>query len=221
MSTPRGTVRVRDLLGAIHQDCAGVLELRLKFASRVRRVFIDPGDTAALANCVEENQNADIWFGVATRRDRSGGALTNCQHLGALFVDLDCPADGAGRAAALQRMAAFPLPPSIVVDSGGCFHCYWLLREPADVQSEQSAIYAMLRRLRVALDGDPAAAEPARVLRLPGTWNHKYTPRRPVTIRAFEPSRRYNLQEFDAVLPEDCGKSARGTVDLSELSVIM
>ncbi len=65
-----------------------------------------------------------------------------------------------------------------------------------------------------------ASADPARVLRVPGTRNCKpaYTPPRPVRVELFEPDRRYNPSEFDDWLPElpTALASTSESVDLSE-----
>lgn len=66
------------------------------------------------------------------------------------------------------------LPPSVVVDSGGGYHCYWLLQETVpidevnrvDVQGVQQSWVRML-------GADPGASDLRRVLRAPGTYNHK------------------------------------------------
>jgi hypothetical protein len=214
-------VRVRDVLAAIFDGCDGLLELRAKAASGiVQTAFVATTDAAAIATFVAAHPNDDVWYGVASRKDATSGKLANCQHLGALFVDLDCDGDADRLAAAEARLGAFALPPSIVIRSGGGLQCDWLMREPIDVQSEQQTIYAYLRRLAAALEGDRSAAEPARVLRLPGTRNHKakYGTPRPVTIQTFEPSRRYNLSEFDEILPADVAATmaASPAVDLSQ-----
>ncbi len=56
-------------------------------------------------------------------------------------------------------------------------------------------------------------------MRLPATYNHKpeYGSPRRVTVHTFEPSRRYNLGEFDELLPADVPVTATSTpaIDLS------
>ncbi|PWT80445.1 MAG: hypothetical protein C5B57_12200 [Blastocatellia bacterium] len=78
-----------------------------------------------------------------------------------------------------------------------------------DLQRDASEAKTLLRRLGRYLDADLVAAEPARVLRLPNTFNHKYEPRRPVRAEIFEPSRRYNASEFDELLPGEPRTEAR------------
>lgn len=55
----------------------------------------------------------------------------------------------------------------------------------------------LLKRISFHLGGDMAAAEAARILRVPGTWNLKHDPKRRVSIRHFHPEKQYNLIDFD------------------------
>ena len=59
-----------------------------------------------------------------------------------------------------------------------------MLQEPLDLQDQADRTLAasLLRRLAHYLDADLQAAEPARVLRLPGTQNFKYDPPRHVVV---------------------------------------
>lgn len=74
----------------------------------------------------------------------------------------------------LQMIHGLDIEPSIIVDSGGGYHCYWLLRNPVpvdevnrgDVQAIQHGWVQMVR-------GDPGASDLRRVLRMPGTYNMK------------------------------------------------
>ena len=69
------------------------------------------------------------FFGVALRTRESlqtqQGNAVNCQVLTALFVDADYK--HLGEAETRKRIAEFPLPPSLIVMSGGGLHPYWLL----------------------------------------------------------------------------------------------
>jgi hypothetical protein len=67
-------------------------------------------------------------------------------------------------------------------------HGYWFLREPLELPAEAAHAKQLLRRLAVAVGGDLNAAEPARVLRVPGTWNRKpeYQTPQLVRIESFE-----------------------------------
>ena len=113
-------------------------------------------------------------------------------------------------------MKSCPCQPSIVIASGGGWHCYWLLKEPLDLSTERNEAYRHLQGLAAAVGGDPASAEPARILRLLGTVNHKYDPPRKVAVEACDPDRRYTPEEFDwlPVTVEEPG-ATRAELDLS------
>jgi hypothetical protein len=117
------------------------------------------------------------YFGVALRTpaaaaDRKGDA-SHCQTLTALFVDADFK--HLGEAETRKRLADFPIPPSIIVNSGGGLHPYWLLRQPLDLQRDYPGAQSILRRLArgVADIVDESVSEPARILRIPGSLNFK------------------------------------------------
>lgn len=128
------------------------------------------------------------YFGVALRtpasaKDKKGDA-THCQTLTALFVDADFK--HLGEAETRKRLAEFPIPPSMIVNSGGGLHPYWLLRQPLDLQRDYRAAQSILRRLAksVADVVDESVSEPARILRIPGGLNFKkeYGEPRPVVL---------------------------------------
>jgi hypothetical protein len=187
---------------ALFAQCAGVIELRA-FPSKAR-CFAGLGDgTRGGQFIAQRSAEEDVYLGVATRRDASGGALAHCRHLGALFVDVDFKTTPEAEIRA--RLAHDPLPPSAIIHSGGGLHCYWFLREPLMLPTEAHRATALLRRLATHLGADLASAEPARILRVPGTWNHKpaYGTARPVRLEQCEPTRRYNASELDEWLPAE------------------
>ncbi|MDA1305470.1 MAG: phage/plasmid primase, P4 family [Nitrospirae bacterium] len=200
-------ISANDFVATLHQYCEGVLELRA--LPSTHRKFLD--DHQAINSFLAQYAKQDIYLGVATRRDGKNGKLENCQDLGALFMDLDFKDEPEERAR--KRLREFSLTPSILIQSGGGLHVYWLLNEPLHLQDQADCQQAMsyLRRLAIHLHGDLAAAEPARILRVPGTTNFKYTPPRPVAIEVFEPSRIYDLTDFDEWLPEESLANSNGT----------
>jgi archaellum biogenesis ATPase FlaH len=193
------SIRGRDIFTAAFADCTGVVELRA--LPGAARVFVPTHDYEAIARFLREHRGRDLYFGVATRRDETNGTTANCAELGALFVDIDARADDLDTVR--RRLAELPTPPSILITSGGGFHAYWLLREPLDLRSEAEAARHLLRRLARAVGGDLSSAEVARVLRVPGTLNHKYTPPRRVAVLDFQPDRRYTPSDFGEWLPDE------------------
>lgn len=96
---------------------------------------------------------------------------------------------------------AFP-PPSIIVQSGGGLHCYWVLTESLTI-----ARWEVLARrfkqvcLATGLKIDPSCTgDAARLLRVPGTRNHKGAEPRPVRVLQ-ETDDRISPDEFSALMP--------------------
>jgi hypothetical protein len=188
-----------DFLTAVFAGSAGGF-IEFRALPSKARTFVRPGDLRAIEAFITDHSAENIFFGVATRRTQENGDLRNCASLSALWVDLDFKA--MPEPEARDRLAELSLPPSVVVRSGGGVHTYWLLRQPADVGREEPRLRAILRALVRATNGDSNAAEPARVLRVPGTRNYKYDPPRMVTIETWAPERRYDLSDFDCLTPE-------------------
>ncbi|MCB0062697.1 MAG: hypothetical protein KDE19_11300 [Caldilineaceae bacterium] len=75
---------------------------------------------------------------------------------------------------ALRHIEALHYPPSVIVDSGGGYHCYWLLRKTVPVDEVNRDDVEVTQHGWVQLvGGDSGAADLRRVLRLPGSYNHK------------------------------------------------
>jgi hypothetical protein len=197
-SLPHGAT---EFLAALFADVEGCY-VELRGLPSKAQAFCSIGDTDAIAAFAKARRDQEsIYFGAAARRSPDSGALENCSALPALFVDIDFKT--TDERAARERLAVFPVVPSIVVNSGGGLHVYWLLREPIPLQQDSRGARNLLRRLARALDADIQAAEPARVLRLPNTFNHKYGDKRRVRIERFQPERRYNPSDFDEWLPAE------------------
>jgi len=187
-------VGIHTFVDAVFGGCAGFLDLRV--LPHVEQAFVPIGDRAALEAFVRPRSHRNVYIGVAVRQRPTDGTLANCGPLPAVFVDLDFKR--TDEATARQALAEAPLPPSLVLHTGGGLHAWWLLAEPLDLAHpvNADAAKALLRGLAVALGADLAVAEPARILRLPGTLNHKYDPPRRVGVEVFDPSVRYALSDF-------------------------
>ena len=189
-------------LGALFKE--GYIDLRaIKNAQVEHHGFVSVGHHDLIDQMAKHYDGSNVYIGVAERRTKGDGSVKNCSHLRALFVDLDFKDFAGDEDKARASLAAFPIPPSIIVHSGGGLQCYWPLAEPLHLQNG-GAVHAkrILRALARAVGGDLSAAEPARILRLPGTRNHKpeYGEPRDVVIEAFT-DRRHTLADLEAVLP--------------------
>lgn len=110
-----------------------------------------------------------------------------------IWVDIDVGPDDPKKYATVEEALAAILlfqktvglpPPSAIVFSGGGLHVYWISKTP--LTPEQWAPYAGgLRNLLLAnaVKCDSGlTTDIARILRVPGTFNHKYDPPKPVQL---------------------------------------
>lgn len=104
------------------------------------------------------------------------------------------------------------LQPSITVSSGNGLHLYWLLKESwiFDDQEEnlrasnlmvrlQAYIKSLAQKRGWKLDSTP---DLSRVLRVPGTLNHKLGQSKPVQITQFNEALRYDPTELEDLIPD-------------------
>lgn len=123
----------------------------------IRTTHEIPADILHLA------QQRDVYIGAAIRARRGGGEAAIDQ-VWALWAD--CDAD----------KAAFRLdhPPTLEISSGtpGNVHAWWALKAPLPTAWAKIA----QRRLVNHVDADMNAKDVARVMRPPGTLNHKHDP---------------------------------------------
>jgi hypothetical protein len=211
------------LYGPFFSQAQGVafLEVRGKREEKdmdFRRFY--PNPEALLTDIPRWAPARNYWQGVALRRNNQGGTKQNLLALTALFCDVDCGAAGHKKAPghkdkpeALAAIEAFPLRPTMVIDSGGGYQPYWLLKEPVGLSNGNfSQVEHINRGVALALGGDVAATDASRILRLPGTYNMKLAGNpRPVGIVWCEPERVYNLADF-------AGYEAKGKAQVQEAS---
>lgn len=147
-------------------------------------------------------RDVELYFSVNPARVKRGERqkihIDDVAALNCVFAEFDAK-DFGSKQIALAHIRGLQPPPSVVVDSGGGFHCYWLLDEPFIVHSEEERERArLLQYVWVdAMRGDPGAKDLARVLRVPGTFNHKYSPPRPVEFVTCELERRYSFADLE------------------------
>jgi hypothetical protein len=100
--------------------------------------------------------------------DGVGRALENVAMIRAHYIDLDA-IDAQQQYEAAGRH--LPPPSFAVLSSPGKYHVYWpVTHYPSDLER----FSGLQRRLRQTYNGDKAVIDAARVMRLPGTLNHKY-----------------------------------------------
>lgn len=161
---------------------------------RMSRRFVPAQRTSEAAHLITRlaAQN-DVYVGVALRDGQRDGGKHAISGSHLLYIDMD----HSGTQLALAR---FECPPTMEVASGtpDHLHVYWQLNQRASSSQVESAN----RRIARLLGGDPACVDIARVLRPPGTLNHKHDPPTSVSLVAYRPDARYTLAELLGVLPE-------------------
>lgn len=94
--------------------------------------------------------------------------------------------------------------PSVVIDSGGGIHGYWLLRDPWVLDSDDARAAAEIVQrawVQQVIGADPSVHDLVRILRVPGTLNFKYDPPRAVQFLACDLEKTYSLSALTAHLP--------------------
>jgi hypothetical protein len=169
-------VRWRTLAGGMHR----------RFVSALRI-----GETARLISRMTSWTDVDV--GVALREWGTGSGKRAIEGSRLLFVDCD-------DSGITERLTELAPPPTMVVASGtpGHTQMYWLLDRPLVAGYVESAN----RRLALALGGEVACVDIARILRPPRTFNYKSGRRRAVKLIGFQAQAQYELSEVIAGLPE-------------------
>jgi hypothetical protein len=209
MSNPKApTQRAVDFLLAVTRPVGSAIELRaLSQGGVIARSFCR--NRGKINQFLSSHSHCNLYFGVASRlRDASDGSLLSCQQLASLFCDIDFKATALAQAK--QALADFAMRPSAIISSGGGLHCYWSLDTPVALLADADRTKAVLRKLAIRLNADLSAAEPARILRVPGTFNYKYNPPRSVEVLEVN-SHKYSLIQFEQSLAEVADQKTSST----------
>jgi Virulence-associated protein E/RepB DNA-primase from phage plasmid len=131
----------------------------------VRNRTFGPSERGAAADSISTNSGIrNIYVHVNTLKEGIKNVKAKKEHIAAaayVHIDID---DADGR----ERVKAFAIPPTAIVASGGGYNAYWKLTEPlADIEAAES----INRWLVQELNGDSAATDVSRILRVPGTMN--------------------------------------------------
>lgn len=122
-------------------------------------------------------------------------ACVNC-----LFAEFDL-APGQQPGHLLDAILSLDIAPSVIVFSGGGYHCYWLLAQTYHIDSPEAR--QRIIDIQYAWDehvtGDNHVKDLARVLRIPGTFNRKpeFAPNYPqAQIIKFDMAAQYELDDL-------------------------
>ncbi len=132
---------------------------------------------AKLSQVIPQN---DVYFGVnpstVKRKNYERSTIGTIAAVNCFFAEFDAKdkAFGGSKESTLAHIDSLPYAPSVIIDSGGGFHCYWLLRDTVIVTDENRQDVINNQRAWVEfVGGDDGAKDISRILRIPGTLNHK------------------------------------------------
>ena len=137
----------------------------------------------------------NVYFCLSRQRRRGRGSRADATFIGSGWFDLDFKLNNPNNYASLTEAIAavfrfcdeLGIPrPSLIVFSGGGLHVYWLSTVMLTVEDWQPYADALKNAARAyGLKADlGCTGDAARVLRVPGTRNHKYDP--PPTVRVLD-----------------------------------
>lgn len=221
---------------AVCEDRGKVLIWIKEGSSKTSHYFDNVADAYGEAARIE-NRTADVYMGVGLCPDglphnrRAKADEVTC--LPALWADLDYrktdndkpyPTDQADALAIVEQAG---VTPTAIIESGGGLQAWWLFREPWVLDGEDARREAARKAKRwvdtlraVAASRErtlDAVGDLARVMRVPGTVNNKYTPPRDVRVLRFHDERRYNPEDFDDYLVAE--EFAPGANSIARVSV--
>jgi RepB DNA-primase from phage plasmid len=160
---------------ALHAGAEGLVEVAAgrrrpdgSLAMRSRSAadhFPAAGDLEALARLVRRHRELgeEVFCTPLTRRRPRSGKAGEVLPGRVVWVDID-------QSARLERLRSFPHRPHLVVYSGsGGAHAYWRLAERLPPEALEEAN----RKLAHRLGADLAVTDRARIMRVPGSFNHK------------------------------------------------
>ena len=196
------------LLDAPLSQERGEIEIRVFPNGIPQQYFVKSEESAADIAYALCNQGIDVYFGVNSRVDR-GGAKENVKWLSAFHAEIDYGTLGhkkeslhEKREDALAAIKAFPMEPSVIVHSGGGFHCYWVLLNPIEVMRVGLDNIELVNKALSALLGGDTATDISRLLRVPGTYNLKHPDNpRLVTVECYS-GKRYQYEDFSHLIKD-------------------
>ncbi len=185
-----------------HLELRWIGEERGKARSTFRRMSATLGSDDSLGAWIEaHDKSGGCYFGAAPRSrifgSGKGGAAvdSDVNFTRALWVDLDLAGltveEVVEHAREAIRKAGVPAPTALV-HSGGGVHAWWRLTEPLDAADIKPRLTGLAR----AIGSDDSVVNPSRVMRLPGSFNHRRG--RACEIVEIDADHVYDIEAFPA-----------------------
>jgi hypothetical protein len=176
----------------------------------------------AAAEFIANANGSDVYVGVGLSK-RDHGPTRRCiseeiSGLAGFWSDLDLHSEAHNQKALPssieEALTVIPkgMPPTMVIATGNGAHAWWLFKEPIvfETSEERGAAARLAARWNTLLRLNAAArgwafdrlSDLARVLRIPGTINHKDRERPKQVVVHTASDRRYTLSDFEQLLDE-------------------
>jgi P4 family phage/plasmid primase-like protien len=191
---PDSVIDLSDLLDVLDFKETEFVSICHKIDGRFISEVCAPTDAVTVVKRLPNE--ADVWFGInptcgPTRRRSGRGTDNDVTRLAVLPADLDisdgkCPDKATAHAIINELSAVLRMRPAAITDSGNGLHVYWPIRDGSrDGETDLAAMKAVLKRwgrLVKAIAKSHGAKvdsvfDPARILRVPATFNNKAAPK--------------------------------------------
>ncbi len=189
--------KAKQYMDLLHHELAAEERIEVRYreangSGSMRQQFLSTVEEAVDA-AIRFAQTSDVYVGVAPRRGEDG-TKSGVSRIPALWADLDLKGDYT-RQRRSEQLKELTCRPSMVVWSGNGYHAYWLLEEPAHSDEGLENAARAMKLLAKGLEGDPVQ-DRSRILRVPGTFNHKYDESQPVLLKRCKLDARYSLNQI-------------------------
>ena len=205
-----------EFLNEIYKGCdAGFITLTTLPSRQTKWFKVD--EIGKIAKAAEDiGQKTNVFFGVGLRNKvlKNGlrGSEKDISCITALYADIDIKGDAHAQKSlpetideAVSFLGNLKINPSIIVRSGNGIHSYWLLDTPFKIENskDKNHIVSVFRDFGKYINLEAKkhgwkldnVYDLARILRVPGTINHKL--KNGVKCEVIESNlQRYNLEEF-------------------------
>lgn len=138
-----------------------------------RFIAVEDINEPLLTRLIEKgkNEQLNVYFGVATRKCKSG-TEEDVSYVPGLWLDID--PKHATYEKAMQVVTQLPTPPTAIISSGNGIHAYFKFNEPFVVNNDENFqfIKELSTKLHVYTNADHTA-DLSRMLRVPNSLNVK------------------------------------------------
>jgi len=188
---------VADFCALFHLAQIGLLRIKPSGGPPIGETFHPTKDKLKIQKWIKENENNNIYFSVnptknfvTSKVEKIGIASMNWLHVDIdpkpeanpnwdpkrkgepEYLPLSNEYNKRWKSEKLKQINALHTKPSLIIDSGGGLNVYWRIKPvPIKGEEEWTQLELYLKQLVIDLDGDSAAAEISRILRMPFTTN--------------------------------------------------